>query len=131
VLILGKRRGLTDSQLAEVRNNRHEHTAQVYLDPNAIDEEYLNQFLGRIFFWSFGFNKTGPYTHSTKFRVCTHRFIPQHKLSSLVEGAFQNGCEVKPVQGYSFRHTFDVKTTTPLRWDEFVWRIVKALEGVL
>lgn len=101
------------------------------IDINQIDTEYLNKFLGKIFFWSFTIGKVNPHTHTTKFRVVTHRHVPIPKLIQLVESAFPGGSKVTPVRGYNFRHTFDVQTSVPLRWDEFIWKITKSLEGAL
>jgi len=103
----------------------------VNIDITQINIEYLDKFLGRIFFWSFTIGKIKPYMHTTRFRVVTHRHIPVRKLISLVEGAFPDGSKVSPVMGYNFRHTFDVHTSAPFRWDAFIWRVTNALEGVL
>ena len=128
---MGRRFRPTPSKIVERRRRGNERTSSVDIDINQIDTEYLNKFLGKIFFWSFTIGKVGPHTHTTKFRVCTHRYVPVSKLISLVEETFPDGCKVTPVRGYNFRHTFDVKTAAPMRWDSFVWRITRSLEGVL
>lgn len=129
---MGRRFRPTPSKIIERRRDKgNERTSSVDIDISQIDEEYLNKFLGKIFFWSFTIGKVKPHTHTTKFRVVTHRHVPVRKLVSLVEKAFPDGSKVTPVRGYNFRHTFDVKTAFPLRWDSFVWRITKSLEDVL
>jgi len=128
---LGRRFRPTPSKIAEKRRRGNERTSSVDIDVTQIDKEYLNKFLGKIFFWSFTIGKVNPHTHTTKFRVVTHRHIPKHKLIPLVEKVFPDGCRVTPVRGYSFTHSFDVKTVSPWRWDDFIWRVTKALEGVL
>ncbi len=128
---MGKRFRPTPSKIAEKRRRGNERTSSVDIDVNQIDTEYLSKFLGKIFFWSFTIGKVNPHTHTTKFRVSTHRHIPKYKLIPLVEGALPDGSKVTPVRGYNFRHTFDVKIASPWRWDSFVWRITKALEEVL
>ena len=118
----------TPSEIKERR--KKESTQQVFIPPEEIDEEYLDKFLGRIFFWSFTISKIRPDDQTTKFRVCTHRYISPYVLTPLIEKVIP-GCKVNPVAGYSFRHTFDVKTVEPLRWDDFMWLIVNALETKL
>jgi len=128
---MGRRFRPTPSKIVERRRQGNERTSSVDIDLSQIDTEYLDKFLGRIFFWSFTIGKIKPHMHTTKFRVVTHRHIPVRKLISLVEETFPDGCRVTPVRGYNFRHTFDVKTASPWRWDDFIWRVTRALEGVL
>lgn len=113
------------------RLDGNERTSSVDIDISQIDRDYLDRFLGKIFYWSFTLGKIKPTTRTSKFRVVTHRHIPRHKLIPLVEAAFPDGCKVTLVRGYSFTHTFDVRTTFPLRWDEFIWKCTNALEDIL
>lgn len=128
---MGRRFRPTASKLIERRREKDPRTNQVDIPTFDIDKDYLDKFLGRIFFWSFTMGKVKPYHHATLFRICTHRYVPKQKLPILIEPMFPEGCRIIPVKGYSFRHTFDVKTTHPMKWKEFIQRIVKALEGVL
>lgn len=118
----------TASKIAEKQANKPTSRVEI---PSDTDKAWLDAFSGRIFFWSFTIGKIKPHYHDTQFRVVTHRHIPVRKLITLVEGAFPDGSKVTPVMGYNFRHTFDVKTTAPMRWDAFIWHITKALEGAL
>ncbi len=95
------------------------------------DEKWLDQFIRKIQFWSFGFFKVGRDTESTKFRIYTRRKILRKKLIPLIETAFPEGCKVTPVTGYKFRNTFDVKLYDPIRWDQFIFKVVKALQDLL
>ena len=104
---------------------------RVDIDLTELDTDYLDKFMGRIAFWSFTYRRIKPESHASKFRIFTHRYIPKDKLARLVEAAFPDGCKVTFILGYKYRHTFDVRTTYPLRWDEFIWRITKSLEAVL
>lgn len=95
------------------------------------DEKWLDQFIRRIQFWSFGFFRVKRDTLSTKFRVYTRRRIYRDKLIPLIEVAFPEGVKVTPVFGYKYRNTFDVKIYSPIRWDHFIFEIVKALQDQL
>lgn len=117
------------SYLVEKRKRKEPDTSQVDIPHEKIDPVFLDKFMGKIFFWSFTLYKVRANEHCTKLRVCTHRFVPKHKLFNLVESKFPEGVEVKLVPGYSFRHTFDVKLSIPMRVDTIVWRVVNALEG--
>ena len=121
----------TASTLAQKRLKGNEKTSSVDIDVSKIDREYLDKFLGKIFFWSFTIGKIKPHMHASKFRVVTHRYIPKYKLIPLVEAAFPDGCKVTLMMGYSFTHTFDVRTTDPMRWDEFISKCTSALETVI
>ncbi len=125
-----KKRGRrpTASKLAERRANKP--TNQVKM-PTDVEKEWLDTFYGKIFFWSFTFGRVRPSDHSSIFRVCTHRYIPKHKLLPLIDAAFPDGCKTTLVRGYSFTHSFDVRTSAPLMWSTFITRIAKALEDVL
>lgn len=127
---MGKRFRPTASKLVERRRERDPKTSQIDI-PISIDIEYLNKFLGRIFFWSFTIRKVKPHHHATKLRICTHRYVPKDKIKNLVEGMFPEGVEIKIIRGYPFRHTFDIGVPVPMRVDALIWRIVNALEGVL
>ena len=119
------------SRLADNRLQGNEKTHRVDIDLTELDTDYLDKFMGRITFWSFTYRRIKPENHASKFRVVVHRHIPEHKLIPLVESAFPDGCKVTILMGYKYRHTFDVKTTYPLRWDKFIWQITKSLEGAL
>ncbi len=95
------------------------------------DEKWLDQFIRRIQFWSFGFFRVKRDTLSTKFRVYTRRRIFKDKLIPLIEAAFPEGVKVTPVFGYKYRNTFDVKIYSPIRWDHFIFEVVKALQDLL
>ncbi len=95
------------------------------------DERWLDQFIRRIQFWSFGFFKVRKDTMSTKFRIYTRNKIFKKKLIPLIEAAFPDGCKVTPVIGYKYRNTFDVKLYRPMRWDQFIFKVVKALQDLL
>ncbi len=125
---MGRRFRPTASKIVEKRVNKP--TSQVKI-PSQDEKEWLDKFSGLIFFWSFTIGKVKPHDHSTIFRVTTHRYVPKHKLFPLVEAAFPEGCKVSLVRGYVFTHSLDVRTTDPMRWDEFILRVTKALEGVL
>ena len=47
------------------------------------EEKWLDQFIGKIQFWSFGFFKVRRDTLSTKFRIYTRRKIYRKKLIPL------------------------------------------------
>lgn len=130
---MGRRFRPTASRLAEKRLQGNERTSQVDIDLNLdqIDKEYLDKFFRKIWFWSFTIRKVRPEMHASKFRVVTHRHIPKDKLIRLIEGAFPDGCKVTLMMGYVYRHTFDVRTPAPMRWDEFIWKVTKSLGGVL
>lgn len=112
-------------------NQTERNMRKVLLHQEEINEEWLNRFSGRIFFWSFSFVKVRPDTLATKFRVYTKRLISKRKLFDAIEGAFPEGCSVEPCWKYRWRHTFDIKTTAPMRWDAFIWRVCKALEELV
>lgn len=121
----------TVSERREPRSEKKEGTRKVILNRDEIDIAWLNQFLGKIFFWSFSVTKVLPNTYATKFRVYTKRYIPPEDLFKTVEGEFPDGCKVTLCRPYGWRHTFDVKTANPLMWRVFIMRICKALEGLL
>lgn len=127
----GKGRRPAAAKLAEKRAFDNRKTTKIFIDPEEIDPLWLNTFLGRIFFWSFTLKKCRPSDHTTKLRVSTHNFVPKYKLFPLVEKAFPEGCEVKLVRGYNFTHSFDLKLSKPLRFDDIIWRVTKSLEDVL
>jgi len=110
---------------------RQEQTQQVFIPIDEIDEEFLNKFLGRIFFWSFTITKVRPDDRATKFRVCTHRYISPYDVTPRVLSYFPEGTRVNFVRGYSFRHTFDIRLPEPMEWREIIWRMVNALEDRL
>ena len=93
---------------------------------SVIDENWLNQFIGKISFWSFSIIKVRPDSKATKFRVFTHQRINFKRIRFLIEGAFP-GCQVIAGWGYKHRHTFDVRVTQPITWREFIWKTVNAL----
>lgn len=95
-----------------------------------IDDD-LSEYIGRLWFWSFTFRKPKPSDHATKFRVNTHRYIPKHKIIDRIESTFIDGCKVKPVLGYDFRHTIDVEITDPLTWKEIQILVTQALKDLL
>ena len=117
---------------AQRKEWRHkENTQQVDIKLDEMSEEFLDSFLGRIFFWSFTVTKPRPDDKTTIFRVNTHRFIPRHELIAAIEFAFP-GCKINTVRGYNFRHTFDVKKLQkPMEWSEIIWKTVRALEPYL
>ena len=94
-------------------------------------EDYLNEYKGRIFFWSFTISKARADDMTTKFRVVTHQFVPEYKILDRIHKAFPNGCVVKPVIGYRLRHTFDVTTFELYEWWLLQYRIVRALEDLI
>jgi len=110
---------------------RQEQTQQVFVPINEVDAAFLDKFLGRIFFWSFTVTKVRPNDQATKFRVCTHKYISPYDVTPRVLNYFPEGTQVNFIRGYSFRHTFDVKTPEPMAWREFIWRVVNALEDKL
>ncbi len=135
---MGKGSRPTASMLKERRQKRivyaenNESTSIVELDRSQIDVEYLNKFIGKIFFGSYTIRKiSSPNIRTSRFSVSTKRHIRARKLIPLVEGAFPRGSKVTLSRGYKYLHEFNVKTAASLRWDEFIWRIVKALEDVL
>ncbi len=128
---MGRRFRPTASKIVEKRRQGNERTTSVDIDVNQIDTEYLNKFLGKIYFWSFTIRKIKPFDHTTVLRVTTHRYIPKHKLFNRVEGAFPEGSKVTLVRGYVFTRSFDIRLSKPMRVDTIIWRVTKALEGVL
>ncbi len=108
-----------------------ERALTVDIDITQIDKLYLNKFLGKIHFWSFTVRKIQPSDHTAILRVTTHRHIPKHKLFSRVEGAFPEGSKVSLVRAYVYTHSFDIRLSKPMRVDTIIWRVTKALEGVL
>ena len=91
-----------------------------------IDEDWLDQYQGRISFWSYSFTKVRPDTKSSKFRVYTRQFIPLHRLKQLIQEKIPES-QAYPLWGYSYRHTFDVRTLQPMPWAVFIWETVTAL----
>ena len=126
---MGKRFRPTASKLAEKRANKKTH--KVSLNHVEIDPEWLDKFLGKIFFWSFTIGKIRPSDHTTVLRVTTHNYVPKHKLFPLVEAAFPDGCKVSLVRGYVFTHSFDIRLPEPMRFDKIISRVTKALGDVL
>ncbi len=119
------------SKLAERRATTNIKTTKVSMNHDEIDPEWLDKFLGKIFFWSFTLKKCRPFDHTSKLRVSTHNFVPRHKLIPFVEEVFPEGCNVKLVRGYNFLHTFDLKLSKPMRFDTIIWRVTNALEDVV
>jgi hypothetical protein len=122
-------RNFVPSKYRRLDKRHKDPTVQVPLSVS--DEKWLDQFIGKIQFWSFGFFKVKKDTVSTKFRVYTRRRISRQGLSILIKELFEGGCTVTPVFGYKWRNTFDVKLYRPMRWDQFIFRIVKALQDFL
>ena len=103
----------------------------VKIDHNrVVDEVWLNQFIGKITFWSFSFIKVRPTSMASKFRVYTKQRIPLNRGKSLIEAEFP-GCKVVPGWSYRHRHTFDVKVKNAISWSEFIMGTVEALERYL
>ncbi len=128
---MGRRFRPTASKIVEKRRRGNERTSSVDIDVTQIDEEYLNKFLGKIFFWSFTISKVKPHHHTTKLRISTHNFVPKNKIFHRIEEVFPDGCEIKLVRGYQFTHSFDLKLSNPMRYDEIIWRVTRAMEEVL
>lgn len=126
----GKGRRPAPSVLAEKRVT-NQRTTKVSIEPNEVDPEWLNKYLGLIFFWSFTFRKCLPSDHTTKLRVSTHNYIPSHKIFPRIEKLFPDGVEVKLVRAYQFTHAFDIKLSKPLRFDDIIWKVTKAMEDIL
>ena len=114
------------------KKQRRSSTRTTRIDiPTDIDKQWLDRFLGKIFFWSFTVHRIRPSDHTSKIRVTTHRYISPYVLIPRVESVFPEGCEIKPVAGYNYRHTFDIRLGKPLRYDTIVWRVTNALEDLL
>ena len=95
-----------------------------------IDEVWLDQFLGKIFFLSHSLVKVRRDSKASKFRVFTKHWIPLAKLSQRIEAAFPE-CTVKPYLFYNKTHTVDVRTNGAITWRDFIWTTVNALESYL
>lgn len=125
--------GRIEARARDKREERDETqlTKIPFFDKDKFDRNYKN----KIDFYSHGLflfkDQIGPDTVEREFRVYTKRRIPKKELYYIIEKQFPRGCNVKPVWGYKYRNTFDVRTTTPITWKEFQHRVVTALERYL
>jgi len=126
----GRRRQIP-TIFASKKEMKNKRTTKISINTEELDPQWLDRFMGRIFFWSFTVRKVRPSDHTSKLRISTHNYIPKHKLFTQVEAAFPEGCEVKLVPAYQYTHSFDIRLGRPLRFDEIIWRVTKALEDVL
>jgi len=122
---------LKEDRLQEIRKKGNERTSKIEIDLVSEDPTYLDKFSGKIWFWSFTVKKVRPTDHVTLLRVTTHRYVPRHNLFNRVEHEFPDGCRIKPVIAYDYRHTFDIRVSQPLRVETIIKRVTKALDGVL
>lgn len=120
-----------ENRLLDIRKKSNERTSKIEMDIVSEDPSYIDKFAGKIWFWSFTVKKVKPLDHVTVLRVTTHRFVPKHKLFHPIERAFPDGCTLKPVIAYAYRHTFDLRVSQPLAVETIIRRVTKALDGVL
>ena len=108
------------------RKDNRSNGITVGVNHNIIDEVWLDQFIGKIEFWSHSIIKVRPDSKSTKFRIYTKQRISLKKVTDIFSETFP-GCIVKPYLFYNKTHTVDVRTKDPVTWRDFIWKTVNAL----
>ena len=97
----------------------------------AISEGELNQYKQKIAFWSFTFLKINPHTtYDRSFRIYTRKLIKWDDIINCLSPVFPDA-KIKKCLGYSSRHTFDIHTKEPIRWDILIKTVVLALRDIL
>lgn len=131
-----KHRRPTVAQHKERRREKlNGHRSREMVFEKELDETKLKQFKQyfeqkriKIHSLVLSFFKVSADSYASKFRVTIEKRIPKHRLFELVEPQFPQGCNITFHFKYRFTHTFDVKTTLPMTYNEFAWRICEALE---